>query len=67
MKSNLFTRKMIVFYLCLLSITALCYCGKLSGDNFMIALGWTTTAVIAGNVGEWKYKSGMIDSSVTTK
>lgn len=50
------SRKMIVFYLSLIALTFLCWAGKLSGDNFMIALGWIVMSVIAGNIGEWKYK-----------
>jgi len=61
---SLLDRKMVMFYLTLTAVFLLSVWGKLAGDNIMIAIGWIVTTFVIGNVGEWKYKSGSIDTSV---
>ena len=61
------SRKMVVFYLSLTALFILTFTGKLAGDNFMIGLGWIVSAVIVGNIGEWKYKNPTSDTTITSK
>lgn len=64
---NLFSRKMVMFYLSLAAIFLLTFWGKLEGDNFMIAFSLMIGSFVVGNVGEWKYKNANIDTSISHK
>ena len=64
---DLISRKMVVFYFSLSALFILTFTGKLAGDNFMIGLGWVVSAVIVGNIGEWKYKNSTSDTTITSK
>ena len=64
--NRLLSRKMVMFYLVTTAVFLLGVWNKLSSDNIMLALGWLVTSFTAGNIGEWKYRSGNIKTEITS-